>query len=74
MAVSLVHRNHRIVVSTRLHQFTKRWVAVVVISWSEKGTDKVHSIKDWLRQFESLRDAEDWAIENAKAWIDQHAV
>jgi hypothetical protein len=58
--------------STRIHQFTRRWVAVVIISWTEKGTEKLHSMKDWLKQFETLNEAEDWAIENAKASIDQY--
>jgi hypothetical protein len=67
---SLLYKNHRIVISTVPHKFTKRWSWLVVVSWFADDRQKLRPIKNWFQQFDSKEEADMCAIEAAKIWVD----
>lgn len=69
--VSLIYKNHRIIISAAPHRYTNRYIWSVVVSWSENDRPKLRPIKNWFQQFDSKRDAEVGGIEAAKTWIDK---
>jgi len=66
-----VHREHHIVSSASKDEITQQWMPIVSISWLKaNGRRDVHFLTNSLALFPNFREAELYAVERAKAWID----
>jgi len=66
---SLLYKDHLIVGYGIFEQASQRWIPTAIISWEAGGRREVQTINSPER-FADLKDAENFAIEMAKAWVD----
>jgi hypothetical protein len=67
---SLLYKDHLIVGYGVLEQATQLWIPTAIISWEAGGRRELHTITNSPERFADLKDAENFAIEMAKAWVD----
>ena len=68
----LIYRDHTIVSSASQDEITQQWLPLISISWVRE-TDRrdVHFLTNSQALFMNFRDAEIFALERAKEWIDR---
>jgi len=66
-----IYLEHRIVSSASKDEITQQWIPIASISWFKaNGRRDVHFLTNSLALFETFREAEHYAVDRAKAWID----
>jgi hypothetical protein len=68
----LTYREHNIVSSAVKDEITQKWLPVITISWFKKnGRRDVRFLTNSLMPMDSFREAETFAIERGKSWVDR---
>jgi hypothetical protein len=68
MAITL-YKEHLVVSSVKFHPDEQRWIPTIIISWKTGTKHHFHSIRGLPTRYK--QEAENLAIEAAKAWVDQ---
>jgi hypothetical protein len=67
---NLYYKDRLIIVFASINQSTKRWSAGAEITWKRDGERHSYSIGGLSDRFTTPEEAEAFAINLAKAWID----
>jgi hypothetical protein len=68
----ITYKNHSVVAGAAESTMKGQYIPVVSISWGIDGTRGTHSMI--LRErFPTFAEASEFALAQAKAWVDQHA-
>jgi len=65
-----IYKGHRIQDSSTLNPDSQRWTPKITISWDEHGTKKFHGIDGPIDHCATKGDAEIYAIQMGKKWVD----
>jgi len=67
---ALLHKNCLIIATSRFDKDKELWMPIADISWHSTTGRESHTIQDSVHCFGTKKEAEVFAIEAAKAWID----
>jgi hypothetical protein len=67
---ALLHNDFFIIAFGQFDKDTQRWTPVADISWHSATGYESHTLKDSVHCFGTKQEAETFAIEAAKAWVD----
>lgn len=70
---NLYYNGRVIIAHASLNQSSKLWSAGAEISWKSDGERRSHTIGGLAERFKTAEEAEKFAINLAKAWIDANA-
>jgi hypothetical protein len=73
MAVTL-YKEHLVVSSPVFSPDENGWIPSVIISWTIGTQHQFHDIKGLPNRFDDKQEAENFGMEAAKAWVDEHPV
>jgi hypothetical protein len=69
---NLYYRDRLIIAHASLNQSTKQWSAGAEISWKRDGRRRSHSLGGLADRFKTAEEAEMFATNLARAWIDSN--
>jgi hypothetical protein len=72
MAREQLYKSHLIVSSADFDAAAEDWILGVTIGWKRHGRPKLHTLKSLRERFRSKEDAEAFAVDTGKAWVDDH--
>ena len=67
-----IYKGHLVVAFARFEKEVKRWVPMIHISWEDAAIPHSYRHKGPSDRFTTQQDAETFAIQIAKAWVDDH--
>jgi len=67
---NLYHKGLLIIAHSSINQSSKLWSAGAEISWKQDGQRHSHTLGGLADRFKTSEEAETFAINLAKAWID----
>jgi|ERR687898_151223 hypothetical protein len=67
---NLVYKGHLLICFAFRDESNGFWISNADISWTQDGCKHVHKIACANSQFPKREDAESFALETAKAWVD----
>ncbi|HXG52291.1 MAG TPA: hypothetical protein VNN77_12920 [candidate division Zixibacteria bacterium] len=67
---NLYYNDRLIIAHASLHPSSKLWSAGAEITWKVSGSRRSHTIGGLGERFRTAEEAEKFAIDLAKAWID----
>jgi hypothetical protein len=67
-----IYKGHLVVVFAIFDKEVKRWVPMIDISWEDAAIPDRYRHKGPSDRFTTQQDAEIFAMEAAKAWVDAH--
>ena len=69
---ALLYNDFFIIAFGQFDKETQRWEPIADISWHAATGYDAHTIRDPGYTFSTKQDAEAFAVEAAKAWVDAH--
>ena len=69
---ALLYNDFFIIAFGQFDKETQRWEPIADISWHAATGYEAHIIRDPVQTFGTKQDAEAFAVESAKAWVDAH--
>jgi hypothetical protein len=69
---NLYYRDRLIIAYASFNQSTKQWSAGAEISWKRDGRRHSHTVGGLADRFKTVEEAEKFAINFARAWIDSN--
>jgi hypothetical protein len=73
-AVELVYRSFRVRATPELNADTDCWIPKAEVFWEEEGSQRHQLLTGWSDVFKVIDEAEIYAVEMAKAWINAELV